>query len=330
MYDLGGIVIYRPALFLIQLANETDTTVLTKIAEAAGIGLTLGTGALAGLGVRATMAARVLLWADRAAFALGTIAAIIREHRGWIIERFGNSGREFLRYVDMVHSAAAIYGFARVALSMGQLIAGLRSAHQNWRSAVQSAERELSQNEQSVVRQTSQQVDDILQKSDEISQARQPSSTGGTHPEGGAGAGGSTTPISAPEPVTPPSSSAPQAQAAEPSAAPTASGTTPTLSVNDLSRGAQLPDRGGLTLAGRALQKHGSRPHSAFPRARGSVEEINRAGQQIVDEILATGTRTTRHHARFGEVIEVKSPDGRGLRFDSTGRLIGFLEPGSP
>ncbi|MEU6667870.1 DUF4157 domain-containing protein [Streptomyces sp. NPDC046727] len=135
LYDLGGVLVYRPALILVELSNETTTTVLTKLAEAVGIGLTLGAGSLVGLGVEATMAARVLLWADRAAFVLGTLTSVIKEHRGEILARFGDTGREFLQYVDYVHSATAIYGFARVALSLGQLVNGLRTAYNNLRTA---------------------------------------------------------------------------------------------------------------------------------------------------------------------------------------------------
>ncbi|MFE5689634.1 DddA-like double-stranded DNA deaminase toxin [Streptomyces sp. NPDC056512] len=135
LYDLGGVPVYRPALILVELSNETTTNALTKIAEAVGIGLTLGAGSLVGLGVEATMAARVLLWADRAAFVLGTLSSVIKEHRGEILARFGDAGREFLQYVDYVHSATAIYGFARVALSLGQLVNGLRTAYANLRNA---------------------------------------------------------------------------------------------------------------------------------------------------------------------------------------------------
>ncbi|MCX5001181.1 hypothetical protein OHB05_00870 [Streptomyces sp. NBC_00638] len=135
LYDLGGVLVYRPALILVELSNETTTTVLTKLAEAVGIGLTLGAGSLVGLGVEATMAARVLLWADRAAFVLGTLTSVIKEHRGEILARFGETGREFLQYVDYVQSATAIYGFARVALSLGQLVNGLRTAYNNLRTA---------------------------------------------------------------------------------------------------------------------------------------------------------------------------------------------------
>jgi hypothetical protein len=101
------------------------------------------------------------------------------------------------------------------------------------------------------------------------------------------------------------------------------------LSVDDLSRAAAAPDRGGLTAAGRALQKHGGRDGSAFPAARGNPNQINGAGQKIVDDILTNpgSTTTTRHHARFGDVIEIRAPDGRGLRYDADGKFIGFLEP---
>ena len=185
LYDLGGEVVYRPALFLIQLSNETDTTVLTKIAEVAGIAATLGTGALGGLGVEATMAARVLLWADRAAFAIGTAASAIREHRGDIIARYGESGRQFVRYVDLVHSATAIYGFARVAIAMGQLVHGLRTSYVNFRAAARGAESELTAGQRQAVATVNQHVDVTLQQADEINAAAQSSGRGGRQAQQG-------------------------------------------------------------------------------------------------------------------------------------------------
>ncbi|RQF75807.1 two-partner secretion system putative hemagglutinin TpsA2 [Pseudomonas aeruginosa] len=100
-------------------------------------------------------------------------------------------------------------------------------------------------------------------------------------------------------------------------------------SVDELSQAAATADRGGLTAAGRALQKHGGREGSAFPAAKGNPLSINQQGQHVVDDILTTpgSTMTTRHHARFGEVTEVRAPDGRGLRYGSDGKFIGFLEP---
>lgn len=90
-----------------------------------------------------------------------------------------------------------------------------------------------------------------------------------------------------------------------------------------------MADRNGVTEAGRALQKHSSRPGSAFPEPRGTRAQINQAGQNIVDDILtAPGAKMTkRHHARFGDVIEITAPDGRGVRYDANGNFLGFLEP---
>jgi hypothetical protein len=100
-------------------------------------------------------------------------------------------------------------------------------------------------------------------------------------------------------------------------------------SIDALSRAAGAADRSGLMSAGRALQKHGGRPASAFPAARGTPSQLNQAGQSIVDDVLTSpgATATTRHRARFGNVTEIRAPDGRGVRCDASGGFIGFLEP---
>jgi RHS repeat-associated protein len=111
---------------------------------------------------------------------------------------------------------------------------------------------------------------------------------------------------------------------------PTGTGGSPhTPTLDELSRAGGAPDKGGLTAAGRALQKHGSRPGSAFPATSGPPAQINAAGQDVLDDILTTpgSTTTTRNHPRFGDVTEVRDPSGRGARFDSSGRMIGLLEP---
>ena len=100
-------------------------------------------------------------------------------------------------------------------------------------------------------------------------------------------------------------------------------------SVDDLARAASALDRSGLTAAGRALAKHGGRPGSAFPKPTGDAAEINRTAQKIVDGILRNrnSTAAVRQTGRFGQVTDVIGPDGRGLRFDSSGNFLGFLEP---
>jgi hypothetical protein len=171
MYDMGGVTLYRPALFLIQLSNTTDTTVLTKIIEAAGIGVTLGTGALASAGAEASFAVRAFLWADRIAFALGTIASVIAEHRGWIIRRFGASGQRFLRAVEMLQGALYIYNIVSIVRNTPRLVTAFRSSFDEWSAAVRGVERELSATELQAVRTISDEANTILQQCAAVAQA---------------------------------------------------------------------------------------------------------------------------------------------------------------
>jgi hypothetical protein len=164
LYDEGGTVVYRPAIYLVELANNTDTTVATKVGEAAFIGLTLGGGSLfAGAG-EAGWAARAVLWADRAAFALSLLTSIIREHRGWIIERFGDRGRTFLTWNDRVSSVIAIYGIGRAAVGFGQTINSFRQAYNDWK-AFQAA-MQLAEDEAATSRSIVSNTDDLLQNLD--------------------------------------------------------------------------------------------------------------------------------------------------------------------
>ena len=90
---------------------------------------------------------------------------------------------------------------------------------------------------------------------------------------------------------------------------------------------ATRPYRSGpLTVAGRALAKHNpvSRPGSAFPPTSGGPAALNERAHEVVGDILA--------HPRSvcidrGNVWDIVSPDGRGVRFHADGSLKGFLEP---
>jgi len=96
------------------------------------------------------------------------------------------------------------------------------------------------------------------------------------------------------------------------------------FSKDDLLRAAGLPNRGELTKAGRALQKHGNRASSAFPRVSGTPEEINRLARYMTEAVLNTPncTYTRRRHARFGEITDIRTPDGRGIRHDANGNFL--------
>jgi hypothetical protein len=88
-------------------------------------------------------------------------------------------------------------------------------------------------------------------------------------------------------------------------------------------------DKGGFTAAGRALQKHGSRTGSIFPKATGNAAAINAQGEAVLNGILTNPNATSaiRHHARFGNVLEYRISGGQGARFSGDGKtFIGFLE----
>ena len=99
--------------------------------------------------------------------------------------------------------------------------------------------------------------------------------------------------------------------------------------INALSRAAGVLDKNGVSVAAKALQSHSDRVGSAFARVSGNAASRNAAGQAVIDDILnASGsTFTSRTTGRFGEVLDVVAPDGRGVRFGSDGSFIGLLEP---
>ena len=101
------------------------------------------------------------------------------------------------------------------------------------------------------------------------------------------------------------------------------------IDLDILSNSGKLADKGGLTRAGRAAQKHGSRHESAFPPQKGNLRTINQRGQDILDDILTdpNGYIVRRHHVKYGDIIEIRDSLGRGARFDSNGNFMGFLEP---
>ena len=102
------------------------------------------------------------------------------------------------------------------------------------------------------------------------------------------------------------------------------------LNIKELLIAGNQIDKGGeLTKAGRALEKHGSRPGSIYPRATGNVANKNALGNKILESILKdpNAISVIRHHAMYGDILEIKIPGGMGARFTADGsRFIGFLE----
>jgi filamentous hemagglutinin len=83
---------------------------------------------------------------------------------------------------------------------------------------------------------------------------------------------------------------------------------------------------GEYTRAGRALQKHGSRDGSAFPKPKGNPSQMNSQGQNALDRIVNSSNSRIESGNRFGGV-DVFHESGMGARFDASGTFRGFLEP---
>jgi hypothetical protein len=101
------------------------------------------------------------------------------------------------------------------------------------------------------------------------------------------------------------------------------------FSIDQLASAGKALDRGGFTKAGRALVKHGYRKHTAFPKPRGNVAQINEHGQKVLEALLNHPEKVieTYTHYQLGPVIDVMIPGKGGVRFTAEGQMIGFLQP---
>ncbi len=101
---------------------------------------------------------------------------------------------------------------------------------------------------------------------------------------------------------------------------------TKAIQSSALLKAGQALDRNGLTKAGRALQKHGDRAGSVFPKATGDAASRNAQGQKILEEIISSPQKVAKPN-RFGGQDIFDLTTGRGVRFDGSGAMKGFLEP---
>lgn len=85
--------------------------------------------------------------------------------------------------------------------------------------------------------------------------------------------------------------------------------------------------QGRMSKAGRAQQKHGDRPGSAFDRATGTPDEKNEQGQETLEKIVTSPTRTDEPN-RFGGTDVLESPGRRDARFDAKGNSPAFSNLG--
>lgn len=100
-----------------------------------------------------------------------------------------------------------------------------------------------------------------------------------------------------------------------------------TLNIGDLIQASGEPiGKGGLTKAGRALDKHaaGQRGSSPFPPLTGNNANKNLIAEQQVNEILNHSDVVFIRLGRGG--IEARVPDGRGIRFEADGSFSTFVD----
>lgn len=109
-------------------------------------------------------------------------------------------------------------------------------------------------------------------------------------------------------------------------------GQTKVVSVGEMSHSGTIVDKGELTKAGRALQKHSERVNPTFPKPTGNPTEVNIQGQKMLDEILNHPDKQIiiqqLKRSNNDTVIDVFIPNGHGARFTKDGKeMVGFLEP---
>jgi len=127
LYDEGGATRFTPALYLLEVAHQDTRHTLLKCGEAFAFGVTLGVGGA--VGAAGGRLATAVVWCDRAAVALGAVTSVVDEHRGWILERYGEKGARFLRYSDGLSTLVAFYAIGRLATAAPKVLLNLRRAY---------------------------------------------------------------------------------------------------------------------------------------------------------------------------------------------------------
>jgi hypothetical protein len=95
---------------------------------------------------------------------------------------------------------------------------------------------------------------------------------------------------------------------------------------------ATTPGKGGTSPVGRAFQKHAGNPSRAGTftgEVSGNVAKNTQQGAQYLNDILgnSNSTFTVRNTKAYGDVLDVRLPDGTGARWSADGNtFIGFLE----
>ena len=98
-----------------------------------------------------------------------------------------------------------------------------------------------------------------------------------------------------------------------------------------LGNATQVFRNGPLTNVGRALTKHPNiiGESGNIIQKLGGAANVNTAGARALENIMQTGTMTTKSTAAYGDIIQYTLESGLGARFSATtGEFIGFIGRG--
>lgn len=109
-----GYTVYRPAAYLLHINNLSVSDTMSKAVEAGLIGLggpipkgQILKGAF-GLAERGVAKAATALWGA---------SVVVNENKEWLIDKYGDNGRNFIQVMDRAKQYAEIYGMARAMAS---------------------------------------------------------------------------------------------------------------------------------------------------------------------------------------------------------------------
>jgi hypothetical protein len=172
LYDARRQVVVKPALFLVELSNQTTVATIMSIASVAGLALAVtGGAALTG---RALMFARVAT-----AYEAGSI--LINDHRGWILEEFPES-EPYLRAWDVLGGLMGVWGVAQAARALPGWVRRVR-LRERYRSLQEAMAdwRPRNAEQRRAIDDLTRNTESILENADELAASTRPGPAGGVH-----------------------------------------------------------------------------------------------------------------------------------------------------
>jgi len=184
LYDEGGITVHRPALYLLDLGQQSTNEVYKGMRTTASLAAPGGFGVAGGLFARGALrvAEKTI---DIAATSLIASNALVHESRGWLVEKLGDKGRAIVEVWDRAAQYASIYGAAKAA-AVPLLKERLASAWSDARVSARSltgADRDRMQSMERSVKRLMDDLDDAhlqLQRGGRSASAEGPASGAGT------------------------------------------------------------------------------------------------------------------------------------------------------